>query len=466
MSRVLLVNPPSAIDVYSSSKIRVAITSAPFVTLGALAGAVMEDGHDVRVADLMIEARPLDAYRDILSVWKPEYIGITFTTPLVTEAAALAAEARKLCPGSVLVAGGVHVSSLPEEVLRNSDFDIAVIGEGENTLREICAGKNRPEINGIAYLDGDELATTPPRDLIMDLDRLPMPAWQLYDLRYYRSPHIASRKNPVGYMETNRGCNHHCTYCSQNIFGHRVRAKSPERVVNEMFRMIELGFNDIHIKDNNFTADVNRAKEVCRLLIERKFPAPWALPTGVNVHDVDQEFFELAKASGCYQVAFGIESASPEVLAGVAKKQDPEAIARAVKMAHDAGLETVGFFMIGLPGDTRETVMESMRFACSLPLTYAKASMTLPFPSSALFRQIEREGRIKSRNWDIYNFHSTTEVWEHENLSWDEIRKYYGMFHRKFYFRPSYIWNRFWRDLRTGCLLDDVKAVLSNNWGD
>ena len=466
LARVLLVNPPSSIDVYSDSKIRVAITSAPFVTLGALAGAVLMDNHDVRVADLMIEANPIDAYKNTLREWKPDYVGITFTTPLVSEARFLAGIAREVCPETMIIAGGIHASTLPEEVLKTSEFDVVVIGEGENTLRELCLGNELKTISGIAYLDGEECVVTEKRAPILDLDDLPLPAWHLYNLKYYRSPHIASRKNPVGYMETNRGCNHFCTYCSQAIFGHNVRWKSPERIVDEMFRMLDIGFNDIHIKDDNFTADIEKAKVVCRLLIEKKFPAPWALPTGVNIHDVDSEFFQLAAAAGCYMVSFGIESASPEVLKNVGKNQTPEQIRKAVTMAHEAGLETVGFFMIGLPGDTEETIRETMKFACSLPLTYAKASMTLPFPSSALFKQIDSEGRIKSKNWDIYNFHSTTDVWEHENLAWDVIRKYYGMFHRKFYFRPSYIWKRFWRDIRMGYLWDDIKAVLSNNWGD
>ena len=466
LARVLLVNPPSSIDVYSDSNIRVAITSAPFVTLGALAGAVLEDNHDVRVADLMIEIRPMETYREILRDWKPDFVGITFTTPLVSEARTLAAVAREECPSTVIIGGGIHATALPQEVLETSEFDIAAIGEGENTLREICLGKRLEQIDGIAYFENGEFHLTKPRMPIMDLDDLPLPAWQLYKLQYYKSPHIASRKNPVGYMETNRGCNHYCTYCSQTIFGHNVRWKSPKRIVDEMFRMLDLGFNDIHIKDDNFTADIERAKAVCRLLIEREFPAPWALPTGVNVHDVDSEFFQLAKTAGCYMVSFGIESGVAEILEKVNKPQTPELIREVVTMADDAGIETVGFFMIGLPGDTRETVEESMRFACSLPLTYVKASMTLPFPSSALFRQIDKAGRIKSRNWDLYNFHNTTDVWEHENLSWDEIRKFYGRFHRKFYFRPSYIWKRFWRDIRMGYLWDDIKAVLSNNWGD
>jgi len=464
LSRVLLVNPPSAVGVYEKSKIKVAITSAPFVTLATLAGELLREGHEVRIADLMVQSDPLNNYRRILEEFQPEYVGITFTTPLFHEAAMLAGMAHELLPGSTTIAGGIHASTLPQESLEEGNFDLVVLGEGEITLAEICAGADPQEIRGIAFRKGNEITLTPPRELIADLDDLPLPAWELHDLSRYRSPHIASRDNPVGYMETNRGCNHYCTFCSQRIFGHSIRSKSSRRVVDEMFRMLELGFRDIHIKDDNFTADIERAKETCRLLIEEKFPAPWALPTGVNVADVDSEFFRLAREAGCYQISFGIESGVPGILSGVNKKQSLEKIREAVKMAHDAGLETVGFFMMGLPGDTVETMKQSIRFAQSLPLTYAKASMTLPFPSSALYRQISKEGRILSEDWRKYNFHSTSEVWRHENLSWKTIQHYYSLFHRQFYFRPSYIWKRFWRDIRMGQLRDDIKAVLANDW--
>lgn len=464
MAKLLLVNPPSAIGVYSGSKIRVAITSAPFITLASLAGAALEDGHQVRIADLMIEGRPVQAYRDILGSFRPEVVGITFTTPLYREASELAAVARELLPEALLICGGIHANTLPEQVLRETEFDLVVMGEGENTLREICAGNSREGIPGIAFLKDGELVLTPPRPLISDLDSLPLPAWHLHDLTRYHSPHIASRRNPVGYMETNRGCNHHCLYCSQKIFGHSVRSKSSPRVVDEMFRMLEAGFQDIHIKDDNFTADLSRAKETVELMIKRDFRAPWALPTGVNVKDVDREFFRLARRAGCYQVSFGIESGVPQVLAGVNKHQDPEMVRRAVVTAHEEGLETVGFFMLGLPGDTMETMKRNLDFACSLPLTYAKASMTLPFPSSPLYALIEREGRILSRDWDRYNFHCTSQVWKHENLDWDQIRRFYARFHRRFYFRPSYLLRRLVRDIRTGQLGADIRAVLKNDW--
>lgn len=463
MSRVLLVNPPSAVGVYDSSKIRVAITSAPFITLATLAGELLREGHDVRIADLMVEPDPLRGYEALLREFRPEYVGITFTTPLYHEASQLALIAGDVLPDCTVIAGGIHASTLPRECLEGG-FHVVALGEGEKTLAEIVSGRDLQGIRGVAFGRGGDHTLTPPRELIADLDQLPLPAWQLHDLSRYRSPHIASRKNPVGYMETNRGCNHYCTFCSQRIFGHDIRSKSSGRVVDEMFRMLELGFQDIHIKDDNFTADIERAKETCRLLAAEGFPAPWALPTGVNVEDVDMEFFRLAREAGCYQISFGIESGVPEILDNVNKKQSPDRIREAVEMASGAGLETVGFFMMGLPGDTEETMRRNIRFARSLPLTYAKASMTLPFPSSALYRQIKKDGRILSEDWRLYNFHSTSEVWKHENLDWDTIQSFYSMFHRKFYFRFSYIWRRFWRDLRMGQLRDDIRAVLSNDW--
>ncbi len=464
MSKVLLVNPPSAVGVYDKSKIKVAITSAPFITLATLAGELLREGHQVKIADLMIETDPFGTYRRIIEEFKPRYVGITFTTPLFHEAALLAGMAHEASPECITIAGGIHASTLPRESIEKGNFDLVVFGEGEKTLAEICAGKDFQDISGIAFGEGSDFTVSRDRELIADLDDLPLPGWELYDLPRYRSPHIASRRNPVGYMETNRGCNHHCTFCSQRIFGHSVRSKSSRRVVDEMFRMLELGFNDIHIKDDNFTANIEQAKETCRLLINDKFPAPWALPTGVNVEDVDNEFFHLAKEAGCYQISFGIESGVAEILNGVNKKQTPERIREVVEMAHNADLETVGFFMMGLPGDTEETMKRSIRFARSLPLTYVKASMTLPFPSSALYRQIKMDGRILSEDWEMYNFHSTSEVWKHENLDWKTIQHYYALIHRKFYFRPSYIWKRFWRDVRMGQLWDDVKAVFINDW--
>jgi radical SAM superfamily enzyme YgiQ (UPF0313 family) len=465
MSSILLVNPPSALGIYEHSRVKVGMSTAPFITLASLAGGIRDAGHEVRIADLMMEPVPLETFRRMLEDMRPDHVGITFTTPLYSDAKRLARFAREVLPGTVLVAGNVHATTFPEDVLRNG-FDLVVLGEGERTIVDICDGRPPDSLKGVARLVDDRLVSGGRPDLIDDLDTLPLPAWDLFDLGRYHAPHIAARRNPVGYMETSRGCNHHCFYCSQTIFWHRIRFKSPERVVSEIFRMLDMGFKEIHMKDNNFTADIERAKTICRMLVDRRFDAPWALPTGVNVHDVDEEFFELARRAGCYQVAFGIESGDEGVLRRVNKPQSLERMRRAVEMASDAGMETLGNFMLGLPGETEETMQATIDFAASLPLTYAKASMTLPFPASVLYEQVKRDGRLLSEDWDRYNFHYTCDVWRHENLDWETIRRYYNRFHRRFYFRPSYVWKRFWRDVRMGQLIPDIRAALSNRWTD
>ena len=465
MSSILLVNPPTALGIYEHSRVKVGMSTAPFITLASLAGSVAAAGHGVSILDLMVEPEPIQAYRSRLAAMSPDFVGITFTTPLYSDARRLAGIAREVLPGATVVAGNVHATTFPEDVLRNG-FDLVVLGEGERTVQEITSGRPWREIPGVAFLEGDTFVSTGRRPLIENLDDLPLPAWELFDLSRYHAPHIAARRNPVGYMETSRGCNHHCFYCSQTIFWHSIRFKSPERVVSEMLRMLDLGFREIHMKDNNFTADIERAKTICRMLLDRGFDAPWALPTGVNVHDVDEEFFDLARKAGCYQVAFGIESGDEQILKGVNKPQSLEKMRKAVRMADRAGLETLGNFMLGLPGETEETMQKTIDFAVSLPLTYAKASMTLPFPASVLYEQVKRDGRLLSEDWDRYNFHYTCDVWKHENLDWGTIRRYYNRFHRRFYFRPSFIWKRFLRGVRTGQLLLDARAALSNKWSD
>jgi len=340
MARLLLVNPPSAIGVYNKSKIRVAITSAPFITLASLAGAALEDGHEVRISDLMIEGRPLDAYRDTLSSWKPDFVGVTFTTPLYREARELAAMAREVLPEAVLICGGIHANTLPEQVLRETEFDLVVMGEGENTLREICSGKDPGGIAGVARLKDGEFVMNAPRPLIENLDDLPLPAWQLHDLRFYHSPHIASRKNPVGYMETNRGCNHHCLYCSQRVFGHSVRSKSSERVVDEMFRMLDLGFRDIHFKDDNFTANLPRAKETLELIMKRGFHcSPGPLPHRCETSKGRRPRVLQAREEGRLLpgVVRNRERSAGSALTGEQAPRTPTTVRNAVVMAHEEG---------------------------------------------------------------------------------------------------------------------------------
>jgi len=462
--RILLVNPPGAVKVYEKSKIVSAVTEAPFITMGVLAASARAAGAQVAVLDLMLSHSPSEDLLAKLRRFQPDIVGTTFTTPLYYEGQAIASIAKKHNPAVLTICGGVHASCLPEETLGDGDFDLVCVGEGDQTISELATGKNPTDVDGLVIKRDSKYIYTPPRQPIANLDDLPFPAYDLYPIHRYKSSRVTSKRDPVGYVETNRGCPYVCTYCSQNIFGHRVRHKSAERVVEEFFYLRSLGFNDVHSKDNNFTSNLDRAKRICELLIERGWDRPWSLPTGIRTKDLDREFVRLAKRSGCYAIAFGVESGDEDVLAGVRKKQDLVQMAKAIDLCTRAGIETAGFFMLGLPDDTVESMDRTIDYACSLNLTYAKASMTLPFPSSAMFVEYEKRGLITSRDWSKYNFHTAPEVYRHPTLDWSVIRRYYSKFYQRYYFRPGYIAKRALRGIATGEIVHDVKYFGMTDW--
>lgn len=462
--KVLLVNPPSGIDVYRQSRIRVAVTKNPFIALAMLGAVLQKQGHEVRIFDMMTQVAPWADLKSELRSFSPEMVGVTFTTPLAVEAGAIAQLVKEMLPNALIVAGGAHATALPEQTLSESAFDVAAIGEGEMTIRELASGANLKDILGIAYKQDENIYRSSPRPLIPDLDALPLPAWDLYDLSQYRHPNPLARKAPVGFLETSRGCKYNCSFCSSAVFGKKVRFKSPDRVLQEILHLKDRGFRDVLVRDSNFTSDLDRAKQICRHLIDAGNPLPWNLYTGVRVNEVDREFFDLALQSGCYSVSFGIESADEKLLRGVHKGQKVSQAQKAVQAAHDAGLDTVGFFMFGLPGETESTMAATTDLARNLALDYAKVTMTVPFPGTALFHQFDQEGRIKTQDWTKYNFHLAGEIFDHPDLSWDVIRRYYNRFYRRFYLRPSYLAGRLIQSIRRGRLPADLIYALRTRW--
>jgi len=462
---ILLVNPLSGTTVYAKSKIYAAITHLPFLAVSVLAASAREAGARVVVLDLGLSNSPSEDLMTELKRFQPDMVGVTFTSQLYNEAQSIAAIVKKHNLKIVTICGGIHASYMPEETLTEGDFDIACIGEGDITIAELAAGSPPESVNGLVIKQNGSFLHTPPRQTIANLDDLPIPAFDLYPIQRYKSPRLSSKRDPVGFVETSRGCPYSCTYCSHVVgFGHKVRNKSAERVVEEFFYMRSLGFNDIHIKDENFTTDLDRAKRICELLLKRGWDRPWSLPTGIRTKDLDKEFALLAKRSGCHGVAFGVESGDEQVLAGVRKKQDLVMMAKAIDICTKAGIETRGFFMFGLPDDTEESMERTINYACTLNLTYAKATVTLPLPGSALFIEYEKRGLITSRDWSKYNLHIAPEVYRHPTLKWSTIRHYYSRFYHRFYFRAKYISNKVLRGIATGNIIRDAKHFGMTDW--
>ncbi|PJA14483.1 MAG: hypothetical protein COX65_05620 [Elusimicrobia bacterium CG_4_10_14_0_2_um_filter_56_8] len=460
--KVLLLAPAYGF-IYKGSMIKPGAMYSPPLGLATIAGALAADGHEVRIADLN-KISDQDLLAQLLE-FRPDYAGISYTTVLAEESFRLAKLVKDAAPGVIVVAGGVHPTSMPLEVLESSATDIVCIGEGDQSIVEIVRGVPLENIRGIAFRKDGECRVAERRELIRDLDTLARPAWNLFDLSKYHTTDLLTRANPAGWLETSRGCPYSCVYCNKNVFGKNFRKKSVMRVVDEISYMLDCGFREIHIADDCFTVDMERAKGICREILRRELKFPWATVTGIRADRVDQELLTLMKQAGCYRVFYGIETGSDEILKLIRKGETCEEIRQAVKMAKKAGLEVYGFFMLALPGDTETTMRQTIDFAKELDLDMAKAAITIPLPSTPYFEELDKAGRIKAKEWSKYNLYfPAKELYDHPTLDWKTVEDYQRKFYREFYFRPGFIVKRFFSSLAAGRLLSDIKSFLQIKW--
>lgn len=461
--KVLLMNMPSSIGVYKGkqSALKGIIAPRPFVSMAELAGSVLYAGGDCKVLDLQSSINPYFEIEKTLDSYNPDIVGLTFTTLLFEEAKKVAKFIKTKKLRVKLVVGGVHSSIFPEEVATIPEVDIVVYGEGDLQLQEIVKGKKPEKIKGIVYKKKNKIIKNKPMPLIENLDSLPLPAWHLFNSKMYMNPKAIARESPVGTIGTSRGCVQGCTYCNKSVFGRRFRAKSVERVLQEFEILLKNGFREVHVWDDMFATDLVRAKKICDEIIRRKLKFSWQLECGVRVDRVDAEFFRKCMRAGCYKVAFGFESGDDRILQTICKGATTQQARDAVRWAKQAGMEVSGFFMIGLPEDTIETMEKTINFATSLDLDYAKATILVPLPSTPVFDEFEKKGLLKTKDWTRYNFHNPSHVFTHPRLSWETLEKYYNKFHRRFYFRPSYVMKTFFRSLKRHELMDNVRTAFN-----
>jgi len=462
MKKILLVSPSYSF-IYEGSMIKPGGIYSPPLGLAAIAGALDSAGHSVRVADLnRIDEK---SFVDEITAFGPEYVGIGFNTPLAEEAFRLSRLIKAVGKDIIVVAGGVHPSSMPGEVLKESSIDIVCIGEADFSITEIVAGKPLESIPGIAYRKNGAHRISPGKQFIQDLDRLAYPAWKHFDIKSYKTTRLLTRNNPTGWIETSRGCPYGCIYCNKTVFGRTFRVKSTSRVVDEIQYMLKSGFREIHIADDCFTADINRAKDICREILRRGVVFDWATVTGIRADRVDRELLLLMRRAGCYRVYFGIETGSEDILRIINKGETLEDIRRAVAMSKKAGLETFGFFMLALPGETEKTMQETIDFAKELKLDMAKIAITIPLPATEYYEQLKKQGRIKETKWSKYNLYfPARELFDHPTVDWDVVEAYNRKFYRTFYFDPRFILKRLIKGIRYGHILTDISSFLQIKW--
>jgi len=460
MATVLLINP-SYDPTYGGTK--GGITNPVFPTLGlaSIAAVARQRGHQVHILDL--SWRPYDylLVRETILELKPDVVGLTGTTPLMNQVRDLSLLVKDISKDIAVVAGGPHVSALPEETLRESMLDAVFLGEADFSFSDYCDASNPATVKGICYRSGDEIKQTERAPLIGDLNDLPMPAWDLYDIKdYNRIPKLLVKRPPATIAEFSRGCVFKCDFCASKItMGQGYRKKTPERCAEEVARMASLGYREFWLADDIFTSDQEWAVQVCEEIAKLDADIVWTCTNGIRVESADDNLFRALKKAKCYRVSFGFESGNNEILKKFGKggQATIEQGLSAVKMARAAGLDTAGTLLLGLSHDTEETMMDTINYARRLPLDMMKFGVTIAFPGTPMFNDYVKLGLIRSFDWDKYFIYSDEPLFAHRNLSQTKISQFIDLaFKRAILFNPGFIVRRFIRGIKTGEFFWDV----------
>jgi anaerobic magnesium-protoporphyrin IX monomethyl ester cyclase len=420
--RVCLINPP---------RIQPKLWGKPSILQPldiAYVAAVLEKQHAVQIIDAPNEGwqhlEEIDGtkYRQGLTnkeisgrikQWSPDVVGITIPfSGWWNPASEVASIVKGIDKGIITVLSGLHPSARPADCLMQSNIDFVVIGEAEITMLELVGALEQrideglKKIKGIGYVKNGETVITSPRPVIQDLDSLPFPARHLLPMEVYFAavkeiPLRGEIRRPWTTMVTSRGCPYSCVFCSiHTVMGRKWRGRSPENVVDEIEQLVRVyRVKQIDFGDENMTLDKKRMANICELIVKRGLDIEWFTPNGVRADTLDENLLAKMKASGCRKIRVAPESGVQRVVDQIIKKNlDLKAVEKAVVLSKKVGIKVGCFFVIGLIGETKEDIVETINYAYKLRRLGADSfvfSIATPVYGTELYEQAKRGGFLR-----------------------------------------------------------------------
>jgi len=466
---IMLVNPPTPDgELWIRTQHRVGRRTRenmvwPQVSLAQMA-ALLHPVYKVKVVDCNAERMGWPEFTRLLDKYQPKYYLTQLTAPTLENDmyGCFLAHAR----GAKTIAFGTHITPIPVETMRPyPSLDFALVGEPDLTIRDLLdhlEGKfdlrtseindmfiktdpsykpslnedgsvNMRGIKGIAWRNDEEIMLNFPRPFVGDLDDMPIPMHELLPLQSYRMPYI---KGPFTFIVTSRGCPAGCTYCIKHVsYQYSTRIRSPKLIMEEMWGLKKLGINNIHMYADLFTVNRDQVIELCKLMIEEKIDLHWTCNSRVDF--VDEEMLTLMGKAGCRLISWGIESGNEQILKHARKGAYPDKAERALRWAKNAGIMNWGYFIIGLPGETEDTIKETIAFAKKLPLDIALFHVAAPYPGTPFFFEVvENKWFRPGTRWEQVDMDKGT-VLDYPNLPAEKLLYWQKRAFREWAFRPG-----------------------------
>ncbi len=469
---VLLVNPPAPDGgIWIRSQHRVGRRSRenmiwPQVELATMA-ACLEPEYKVEIVDGIATRMSWAEFEAILAKKRPKYYLTQVTAPTLTNDMYGVFLAKS--KGAKTIAFGTHVT--PNTINTMTDYpalDFVLRGEPELTLRELVdaldgkTGQNQhmeyllqktdpsrtpitaelvaqgelSSIRGLAWRRQGEVKLNPDRNFIPDLNELPLPRHDMLPLDNYRMPLI---KGPYAFIVPSRGCPAGCKYCIKHVsYNYAVRLRTAENILAELWSLKKLGVNNVMMYADLFTVNREQVISICQAMIEEKIDMQWMCNSRVDY--VDEEMLSLMGQAGCHMISWGIESGSEEVLKRARKGANPAKAEQALRWARQAGIKNFGYFIIGLPGETEETIKQTIAFSKTLPLNVAIFHIAAPYPGTPFFYEVVENGWFRPGvNWEQVDMDQST-VLDYGHLTAEQLMYWQKRATREWALRPEPIW--------------------------
>ncbi len=450
--RLLGLNPPSRYSKNVARDLlwgcwckgkRIAGVQFPPLPLLYVATVLRDDGHDVDVLDAPGEGLSFDEVLRRIPGY--DAVFLISATMSFNEDAALLLELKQANPRLRTIDFGAHATFKPAEALQRPGVDVIVRHEAELVIRDLvrawaAGGESWKGVPGIGYLEAGQAVVNPPYPFIRDLDELPIPdrAFLPRDVEYY-NPIV--KRTPVTTALSSRGCPSLCTFCTAPAYyGAKYRARSAANVLKELEYLQSLGYREVFYRDELFTVLPRRVREICDGIRERGIDMSWIC--SVKIGTVDREMLERMREAGCHMIRIGVESGSQELLDRVKKGVRVEELRETFAWTHEVGIDTHAHMMLGMPGETPETIQRTLEFIDEIRPTTVTYGITTPYPGTPLYDELLEEhpelgdgSAIDARTihtdgrWNAY----------YTSLSPEELGDYVKRAYRRFYMRPSYV---------------------------
>jgi anaerobic magnesium-protoporphyrin IX monomethyl ester cyclase len=434
--KVMLINPP-----YNSSKYKFIGLVAPPLGIAYIAAVLESGGVQVKIIDAPAVEMDYQTIKKEVRNFSPDLVAITSVTPTLSSALQVAQDVKAEIPGVFIVLGGYHPTFTYHELLKFDYIDLVVRGEGEYTMLELVQtlekGGDIRKVNGIATKNFE----TSLRPVIDDLDTIPFPARHLLPMEDYK---IMNMKLPIGTLISGRGCPYHCSFCASSaMHGHKLRLRSSGSVMDEMEHLVnDHNAEMIAFMDDTFALSKKRIYDICDEMKERKFDNYWGCTARVDT--LSEELLRKMKDAGCITLFLGVESADQQSLDELNKKITVNKIKKTFELTKKLGVRTIASVVLGMPGDTKKSIENTIKFVKNLEPNYAVFSLATPYPGTDFYMKSKDERLIKTTDWSKFNLLSP--VIETVDCSLDELKKLQKRAFKEFYARPLYLLRQSWMD--------------------